>query len=43
MDDKDVGKDEGERAQKDMEEAVQKATALVDDIVSRKEADILEV
>ena len=38
-----VGKDEGDRGGKALEELVQKGTAEVDKIVSRKEADILEI
>ena len=41
--DKEVGKDEGERAQKSIEDVVQKGTTEVDNIVERKEKDILEV
>jgi ribosome recycling factor len=43
VDDKEVGEDQGERAQKEVEDVVQKATAEVDAIVARKEQDILEV
>ena len=43
VDDKEIGEDDGTRAQKDIEEAVQKAVAEVDNIVARREKDILEV
>lgn len=43
VDEKDIGEDDGERAQKEIEELIQKAVAEVDQIVSRKEKDILEV
>jgi ribosome recycling factor len=41
--DKEIGEDDGERAQKEVEDLIQRATAEVDQIVSRKEKDILEV
>jgi ribosome recycling factor len=41
--DKEIGEDDGARAQKEIEELIQRATAEVDQIVSRKEKDILEV
>ncbi|QQR90119.1 MAG: ribosome recycling factor [Myxococcales bacterium] len=40
---KEAGEDEVERAQKKVEEIVQAGTSKVDDIVARKEKDILEV
>lgn len=43
VDDKEIGEDDGERAQKEVEEIVQKGTTEVDAIVARKEQDILEV
>ena len=43
VDEKDIGEDDGERAQKEIEELIQRATAEVDAIVGRKEKDILEV
>jgi ribosome recycling factor len=43
VDEKDIGQDDGERAQKEIEELIQRATAEVDQIVGRKEKDILEV
>lgn len=43
VDEKDIGEDDGERGQKEIEELIQKANAEVDQIVSRKEKDILEV
>lgn len=41
--DKEIGEDEGDRGQKEIEDTVQKAVAEVDNIVSRREKDILEV
>ena len=41
--DKDIGEDDGERAEKEIEEIVQKGVADVDVMVGRKEKDILEV
>ena len=41
--DGDVGEDEAERGRKEMEEVVKAGTAKVDDIVSKKETDIMEV
>jgi ribosome recycling factor len=43
VDEKEIGEDDGERALKDVEDATQRGTAEVDQIVSRKEKDILEV
>ena len=43
VDDKKIGEDAGDRAQKEIEETVQKGVAEVDNIVSRREKDILEV
>jgi ribosome recycling factor len=43
VDEKEVGKDDGDRAQKEVDDRIQKANSDVDAIVSRKEADILEV
>jgi ribosome recycling factor len=43
VDDKEIGEDDGERGQKEMEELIHRATSEVDQIVSRKEKDILEV
>lgn len=43
VDDKEIGEDDGERAQKEIEELVQRGSAEVDHIVARKEKDILEV
>lgn len=43
VDEKDIGEDDGERAQKEIEELIQRGTAEVDAIVGRKEKDILEV
>jgi ribosome recycling factor len=43
VDEKDIGEDDGERAQKEIEELIQKANAEVDHIVARKEKDVLEV
>ena len=40
---KDIGEDDGERALKEIEEMVQRGTADVDQIVARREKDILEV
>ena len=40
---KEIGEDDGERAQKEVEELIQKGSAEVDQIVARKEKDILEV
>jgi ribosome recycling factor len=40
---KDIGEDDGERGQKEVEEIIQKATAEVDQTIARKEKDILEV
>ena len=41
--DGDVGADEADRAQKELEEVVKGGTAKVDEIVAKKERDILEV
>jgi len=41
--DKEVGADDAERARKELEEIVKGGTAKVDEIVARKEVDILEV
>lgn len=38
-----VGEDDAERARKELEEVVKTGTSRVDEIVSKKEADILEV
>ena len=38
-----VGKDDADRARKELEETVKTGTARVDEIVGKKEADILEV
>ncbi len=43
VDDKEIGEDDGARAQKDVEDLIQRASAEVDQIVARKEKDILEV
>jgi ribosome recycling factor len=43
VDGKDIGEDDGERAYKEIEELVQRGSAEVDQIVARKEKDILEV
>jgi ribosome recycling factor len=43
VDDKEIGEDDGERAQKEMEDLIHRATAEADQIVARKEKDILEV
>ena len=43
VDDKEIGEDAGDRGQKEIEEIVQKGVAEVDNIVSRREKDILEV
>jgi ribosome recycling factor len=43
VDDKEIGQDDGERAQKEVEDLVQRATVEVDQILARKEKDILEV
>jgi len=43
VDDKEIGEDVGTRAQKDVEDTVQKAVAEVEAMVSRREKDILEV
>lgn len=43
VDEKEVGEDEGERAQKSIEDLVQQAITEVDRIIERKEKDILEV
>ena len=43
VDEREIGEDDGERAQKEIEELIQKANAEVDQIVARKEKDILEV
>jgi ribosome recycling factor len=43
VDGKDIGEDDGERAHKEIEELVQRGAAEVDQIVARKEKDILEV
>ncbi|MDH5672878.1 MAG: ribosome recycling factor [Myxococcales bacterium] len=43
VDDKEIGKDDGDRAYKDIDDAVQQATSTVDDIVAKKEHDIMEV
>jgi ribosome recycling factor len=40
---KEEGEDEADRARKDIEEAVRSGTNRVDEIVTKKEADILEV
>ena len=40
---KEIGEDDGERALKEVEEAIQRGVAEVDHIVGRKEKDILEV
>ena len=41
--DKEIGEDDGTRAQKEIEDLIQKGVGEVDQIVSRKERDILEV
>ena len=41
--DGDVGEDDADRARKELEEIVKGGTARVDEIVAKKEADILEV
>lgn len=41
--DKDIGEDDGERAEKEIEESIQKAVSEVDAMVARKEKDVLEV
>ena len=41
--DKEIGEDDGDRAQKEIEEIIQKANAEVDQTIARKEKDILEV
>ena len=38
-----VGEDDADRARKELEEKVKVGTAKVDEIVSKKETDILEV
>ena len=43
VDDKEIGEDDGTRAQKEIEDTIQKATSEVDQMVSRREKDILEV
>jgi ribosome recycling factor len=43
VDEKEIGEDDGDRAQKEIEELIQRGTAEVDAIVGRKEKDILEV
>jgi ribosome recycling factor len=43
VDDKEIGQDEGDRAQKEVEDLIQKANAEVEQTVARKEKDILEV
>jgi ribosome recycling factor len=43
VDEREIGEDDGERAQKEIEELIQKANTEVDQIVSRKEKDVLEV
>ncbi|MGD8859599.1 MAG: ribosome recycling factor [Myxococcales bacterium] len=43
VDDKEIGEDDGERAHKEIDEIVKKGTNTVDEIVAKKEADILEV
>jgi ribosome recycling factor len=43
VDEREIGEDDGERAQKEIEELIQKANAEVDQIVARKEKDVLEV
>jgi ribosome recycling factor len=43
VDDKEIGEDDGVRAQKEVEDLIQRGTAEVDQIVGRKEKDILEV
>ena len=40
---KEIGEDDGERAQKEIEEIIQKANVEVDQTIARKEKDILEV
>lgn len=43
VDEGEVGEDDAKRAEKALEEIVQKATAVVDEIIARKEKDILEL
>jgi ribosome recycling factor len=43
VDGKEIGEDDGERGYKEIEELIQRGTAEVDQIVGRKEKDILEV
>lgn len=43
VDDKEIGKDEGDRAYKDIDDLVKQATADVDAIVAVKEKDLMEV
>lgn len=43
VDDKDASEDEGARAEKAIEDLVQKATAEIDATIARKEKDILEL
>jgi ribosome recycling factor len=43
VDEKEIGEDDGTRAQKEIEDTIQKATSEVDGMVSRREKDILEV
>jgi ribosome recycling factor len=43
VDEREIGEDDGERAQKEIEELIQRANAEVDQIIARKEKDILEV
>ena len=43
VDDKEIGKDDGERALKEVEDLIHRATVEVDQIFARKEKDILEV
>ena len=43
VDDKEIGEDAGDRAKKEVEELTQKGVAEVDNIVGRREKDILEV
>lgn len=43
VDGKDIGEDDGDRAKKEIEETIARATTEVDHIVARKEKDILEV
>jgi ribosome recycling factor len=43
VDDKEIGEDDGERGYKEIEDLVQRGVGEVDQIVARKEKDILEV